>query len=66
MSTKIHSHHSANNMFKNDGVRSKIVMDGDRGEIMGKFKEARQDATVQVQQIKNNTPQSTVPKLPVD
>ena len=42
-------------MFKNDGVPSKIVMDGAREQIMGKFKEACQDATVQVQQLEYNT-----------
>ena len=31
-------------------------MDGAREQIMGKFKEACQDATVQVQQLKYNTP----------
>ena len=35
---------------------SKIVMDGDRDKDMGKFKEACQDATVQVQQLEYNTP----------
>ena len=43
-------------MFKNDGVTSKIVMDGAREKIMDKFKEACQDATVQVQQLEYNTP----------
>ena len=56
MYTKIHAHHSAKKMFNNDGVPSKIVMDGDREQIMGKFKEACQDATVQVQQLEYNTP----------
>ena len=56
MSTKIHTHHSDKKLFKNDGVSSKIVMDGDREKIMGKFKEACQYATVQVKQLGYNTP----------
>ena len=56
MSTKIHSRHSARKLFKNYGVPSNIVMDGAREKIMGKFKEAFQDATVQVQQLEYNTP----------
>ena len=56
MSTKIHAHHSSKKLFKNDGVPSKIVMDGAREQIMGKLKEARQDATFQVQQLEYNTP----------
>ena len=51
MSTKIHAHHSAKKLFKNDGVLSKIVVEGAREQIMGKFKEACQDATIQLQQI---------------
>ena len=51
ISTKIHAHHSAKNMFNNDGVPSKIVMDGDREKIVGKFKESCQDTTVQLQQL---------------
>ena len=58
MSTKIHAHHSAKNLFKNDGVPSKIVMDGAREQVMGNFKEVCQDATVQVQHIEYNTPWS--------
>ena len=56
MSTKRHAHHSAKKLFKNDGVPSKILMDGAREQIMVKFKEACQYATVQVQQIEYNTP----------
>ena len=56
ISTKSHAHHSAKKLFKNDGVTSNIVMDGSREQIMGKFKEACQDATVQVQQLEYNTP----------
>ena len=56
MSTKSNAHHSDKKLFKNDGVPSKIVMDGAREQIMGKFKEACQDATVQVQQLEYNTP----------
>ena len=55
LSTKIHANHPAKKLFKNDGVPSKIVMDGAREQIMGKFKEACQDATVQVQQLEYNT-----------
>ena len=51
MSTKIHARHSAKKLFKNDGLLSKIVVDGSREKIMGKFKEACKDATVQVQQL---------------
>ena len=58
MSIKIHAHHSSKKMFKNDGVLSKIVLDGARDQIMGKFKEACQNATVQVHQLKYNTPWS--------
>ena len=43
-------------MLKNEVMPSKIVMDGAREQIMGKFKEACQDATVQVQQLEYNTP----------
>ena len=56
MSTKIHAHHSAKKLFKNDGVPSNIVMDGAKEQIMGKFKYSCQDATVQVQQLEYNTP----------
>ena len=55
MSTKIHAHHSAKNLFKNDSVPSKMVLDSGRELIMGKFNEACQDATVQVQQLEYNT-----------
>ena len=56
MSTKSHAHHSSKKLFKNYDVPSKIVMDSDREKIMGKFKEACQYATVQVQQLEyNNT-----------
>ena len=55
MSTKIHASHSAEKLFKNDGVPSKIVMDGAREKIMGKFKESCKDSTVQVQQLEYNT-----------
>ena len=51
MSTKIHARHSAKKLSKNYGVPSKIVMDGAREKIMGKFKEACQYATVQVHQL---------------
>ena len=60
MYTKIHSHHSAKKLFINYGVPSKIVMDGAREQIIGKFKEACQDATVQVQQLEYNTPWSNI------
>ena len=45
-------------MFKNDGVQSKIVMDGAGEKIMGKLKEACQDATVPVLQLEYNTPRA--------
>ena len=51
MSTKIYAQHSANSLFKNDGVTSNIVMDGAREKIMDKFKEACQDEMVQVHQL---------------
>ena len=54
MSIKSHAHHSANKLFKNDGVPSKIVMNVAREKIMGKFKEACQDTTVQVQHLEYN------------
>ena len=56
MSTKIHAHHSAKKLLKNNSVPSKILVDGAREQIMGKFKESCQDATVQVQQLEYNTP----------
>ena len=56
MSTKNHAHHSDKNLLKNYGVPSQIVMDFARYKIMGKFKEACQDATVQVHQLEYNTP----------
>ena len=56
MSTKRQAHHSTKKLFKNNGLTSKIVMDGAWQQVMGKFKEACQDATVQVQQLKYNTP----------
>ena len=56
MSTKSHAHNSSKKMFKNDGVPSKKVMNGARDQVMGKFKEACQYATVQVQQLEYNTP----------
>ena len=46
MSNKIIAQYSAKNIFRNDGVTSKIVMDGDREQVMGKFKEACQKAMV--------------------
>ena len=56
MSTNSNAHHSDNKLFKKNSVPSKIVMDGDREQVMGKFKEAFQYATVQVQQLEyNNT-----------
>ena len=56
MSTKINAHHSAKKLFKNYGLPSMIVMYGAREQVMGKFKEACQYATVQVQQLKYNNP----------
>ena len=56
MSSKKHVHHSAKKLFKNDGVPSKIVMDGAREQTLGKFKEAFNDTTVLVQQLEYNTP----------
>ena len=56
MSTKSNANNSAKKLFKNDSVTSKIVMEGAREQVMGKFKEDCQDATIQVQQIKYNTP----------
>ena len=56
MSTKSHVHYSAKNMVKNDGVPSKVVMDSARDQVMGKSKEACQDAAFQVQQLEYNTP----------
>ena len=60
MYTKIHAHHSAKKLFNNYGVPSKIVMYSAREQIIGKFKEACQDATVQVQQLEYNTPWSNI------
>ena len=51
MSTKTNAHHLAKKLFKNDGVLSKIVMDGAREKVMGKFKETCQDATFHVHQL---------------
>ena len=59
MYTKIHAYNSGKNLFNNDGVPSKIVMDGAREKIMGEFKEACQDATVQVQQLEYNNSRET-------
>ena len=56
MSSKSQAHHSAKKLFKNDGVPSKIVMDGAREQTMGNFSKACQDATVLVQQLEFNTP----------
>ena len=56
MSTKINAHHSAKKLFNNDGVPSKIVIDGAREQILVKSKEACQGVMVQVQQLKYNTP----------
>ena len=56
MSTKRNAHNSAKKLFKNDGVPSKIFMDGARGQVMGKFKEACQDSTAQLKKLKYNTP----------
>ena len=56
ISTKNNAHHSAKNLFKNNGMPLKIVMDGAGEKIMGKFKEACQDAMVQVQQLEYNNP----------
>ena len=56
MSSKIHAHHSAKKLFKNDGMPSKIVMDGAREQVVGKLKEACQDVSVLVQQLEYNTP----------
>ena len=55
MSTISHAHHSNKKIFKNGGVPSKIVMNGAREQVMGKFKEACQYTTVQAHQIKYNT-----------
>ena len=56
MSTKSNAHHSAKKMFENNDLLSKIVMDDAREQVMGKLKEACQDAKVQVQQLKYNNP----------
>ena len=58
MSTKINAHHSTNNLFNNNGAPSKIVMYGAKQQVVGKFTETFQDATVQVQQLKYNTPRA--------
>ena len=56
ISTKIHAHHSSKKLLNNDGVHSKILLDGTREKIMGKFKEACKYTTVQVQKLEyNNT-----------
>ena len=55
MYTKSNAHNSAQKLFNNDGVPSKIVMDCAREQVMGKFKEACQDIRVQVQQIEYKT-----------
>ena len=51
ISTKINANHSAKKIFKNDGVPSKVAMDGAREQVMGKFKKACEDATFQVQHL---------------
>ena len=56
ISTKSHAHNLAKKLFNNDGVPSKIVIDGAREQILVKSKEACQDATVQLQHIEYNTP----------
>ena len=61
MSTKIHAHHSAKKMFKNYGVSSKIVVNGARDQIVGKSKEACQDATVQVQKLEYLSEETPTP-----
>ena len=55
MSTKSNVHYSAKKLFNNDGVPSNIVMDGAMEQVMGIFKDACQDATVQVHLLKYNT-----------
>ena len=54
--TKSNAHHSAKKLFENEGVPSKIVMDGAREQVMVKFNEACQYTMVQVQQLKYSTP----------
>ena len=54
MSSKSNAHHSAKKLFKNDGVPSKIVMDGAKEQVLGKFKDACNDATVTIQQLEYN------------
>ena len=61
MSTKSHAHHSAKKLFKNDRVPSKIVTYGAREQIMGKLKEACQDATVQVQKLEYLSEETPTP-----
>ena len=55
ISTKSHGNHSDKKLFKDDDVLSTIVTDGAREQVIGKFKEACQDATVQVQHLEYNT-----------
>ena len=56
MSSKKYAHHSAQKLFKNDGVPSKIVMDGAKEQTQGQFRKACQDASVMVQRLEYNTP----------
>ena len=49
MPSKSNTHHSAKKLFKNYGVPSKIIMDGAKEQILGKFRDACIDATVSVQ-----------------
>lgn len=56
MPSKKYAHHSAQKLFKNDGVPSKIVMDGAKEQTQGQFKKACQDASVLVQRLEYNTP----------
>ena len=55
MSNKSNAHHLAKNLFNKYSLPSKIVMDSAREQVIWKFKEACQDATVQVQQLEYNT-----------
>ena len=56
MSSKNHAHHSEKKLLKNNGVPSNIVIDNPREQVLGKFKDACNDATVLVQQLEYNTP----------
>ena len=46
MYTKSNALHLGKKLFKNDGVPSRIVIEGAREQVIGKYEEAYQDAMV--------------------